>query len=81
MNDPTENTRRDLVQGINSNPGERTALEAKYGQVWNTQELSKDFEVKGFMAPFVTVVRKSDGAKGALMFQNKPRYYFDFQEV
>jgi hypothetical protein len=81
MNDPTENIRRDIVQGINSNPGERAPLETKYGQVWNTQELSNDFEVKGFMAPFISVTRKSDGAKGTLMFQDSPRYYFKFQEA
>ena len=78
MHDETESIRRGLVQGINSDPGSREALEAKHGQVWDTQELGKDFEVLGFMAPFVVVKRKSDGAKGSLMFQHSPRFYFSF---
>ena len=52
----------------------------KPGRVWDTQELGKDFEVTGFMAPFVVVRRKSDGVKGSLMFQHSPRFYFDFTE-
>lgn len=78
MHDETESIRRGLVQGINSDPGSREALEAKHGQVWDTQELGKDFEVLGFMAPFVVVKRKSDGVKGSLMFQGSPRFYFSF---
>ena len=78
MHDETESIRRDLVGQINSDPGFREALEAKHGQVWDTQELSKDFEVLGFMAPFVVVKRKSDGVKGSLMFQHSPRFYFSF---
>jgi len=78
MVDPTENIRKEMVDVINSDPNERAALEAKYGQVWDTQELQKDFEVKGFMAPFISVSRKSDGARGTMMFQHSPRYYFDY---
>ena len=78
MIDPTENIRKEMVDVINSDPNERAALEAKYGQVWDTQELQKDFEVKGFMAPFISVSRKSDGARGTMMFQHSPRYYFDY---
>jgi len=79
MIDDTEVIRRALVNEINSNPGERAALEATYGQVWDTNELGKDFEVSGFMAPFVVVRRKSDGVKGTLVFQHQPRYYYTFQ--
>lgn len=79
MHDPTEATRRELVKEINANPGSREALEAKHGQVWNTQELQQDFEVLGFMAPFVIVSRRSDRAKGSLEFQANERFYFNFQ--
>ncbi len=48
--------------------------------MWDTEELTKDFEVIGFMAPFVAVRRRSDGKKGSLMFQHEPRMYFNFQE-
>ena len=79
MNDPTESIRRTRLVEINSDPNSRAALEAKYGQVWETSELSSDFEVLGFMAPLVAVRRKSDGKKGSLQFQHRPRFYFNFQ--
>ena len=78
MSDNTESIRREMVSEINANPGSRESFEKEYGQVWNTEELSRDFEVKGFMAPFCVVKRKSDGIKGTLMFQHSPRFYFDF---
>ena len=78
MSDPTEPIRREMVARINANPGSREALEAEYGQVWDTQQLGTDFEVSGFMAPFVGVTRKSDGAKGSLTFQHNPRFYYGF---
>ena len=80
MSDPTETVRRELVAEINAEPGSRNALEALHGQVWNTEELSKDFEVLGFGAPVIAVVRKSDGVKGSLFFQHRPRFYFNFKE-
>ena len=78
MQDPTEAIRRDMVEAINVDPGSREALEKEYGQVWDTAELSQDYEVTGFMAPFVCVVRKSDRVEGTLTFQHAPRYYFGF---
>jgi hypothetical protein len=80
MIDDTEEFRRKLQANINNNPPERSELETKYGTVWNTNELYRDFEVKSFLAPFVLVKRKTDGKKGSLMFQHYPRYYFSFQE-
>jgi hypothetical protein len=78
MSDSTEEVRRDLVQAINSVPTERTVLESQYGQVWDTQQLTEDFSVQGFAAPFIVVTRKSDKTRGTLMFQHSPRYYFQF---
>ena len=80
MADPTEPIRKALVQDLNSNPSNRQELEAEYGRVWSTDELARDFEVLGFMAPFVVVRRKSDGCKGSLMFTHLPRFYFSFRE-
>jgi hypothetical protein len=77
--DPTETARRDRLAEINAEPGSRAALEAQYGQIWDTNELRQDFDVLGFMAPFVVVRRKSDGVRGSLEFQNTPRFYFNFQ--
>lgn len=79
MSDLTESIRKQLLTEINTDPGSRAVLEAQYGQVWDTQQLAQDFEVVGFMAPFVVVRRKSDGVKGSLEFQHFPRFYFNFQ--
>ena len=59
---------------------ERERLESKYGKVWSTEELGQDFDVTGFMAPFVVVRRKSDNKKGSLEFQHRPRFYFNWKE-
>ena len=85
--DTTEGIRREMVGQINSEVQsaseelERARLERVYGQVWNTRELSEEFEVLGFMAPFITVRRKSDNKKGSMMFQHHPRFYFAFAEA
>jgi hypothetical protein len=78
MNDPTEAIRREMVSQINAVEGSREYLEAKHGQVWDTEQLQEDFEVLGFLAPFVIARRKSDGVRGSLLFQNSPRLYFGF---
>lgn len=82
--DPTEAIRRVMVPEINGQvqsddpEQERRRLESIHGQVWDTNQLSSDFEVKGFMAPFVVVREKSTGKLGSLMFQHHPRFYFGF---
>jgi len=78
MSDPTETIRRQRIVEINAEPGSREALKEKHGQVWDTGELSQEFDVLGFMAPYVVVTRKSDGQKGSLEFQHDPRFYFNF---
>lgn len=44
-------------------------------QTWTTAELTAEFEVLAFLAPFVEVRRKSDGAVGMLQFDGQPRVY------
>lgn len=78
--DPTEETRRVMTAILNAVASEREKLEQQHGQVWDTAELSRDFEVHGFAAPFVVVRRRSDGKTGSLLFQHAPRYYWGFQE-
>ena len=75
MTDPTEEVRRGLQNMVNSGeiPPE--------GQTWTTEQLREEFEVEGFMAHFVVVRRKSDGARGTLMFGHHPRVYFDFEPI
>ena len=79
MSDPTENIRREMVAAINSNATERTALEERHGQVWDSDEIREDFDVIGFAAPMMIVSRKSDGKRGSLVFQHSPRFYWGFE--
>jgi len=79
MSDPTEALRRERLVEINVEPGSREALEAKHGQVYDTEQLAEEFQVEGFMAPLVVVRRKRDGILGSLEFQHCPRFYFNFQ--
>jgi hypothetical protein len=79
MSDETETIRKELVAQINAEPGSREALEVEHGQVWDTKQLGEDFDVIGFAAPLVVVSRKSDGQKGSLFFQARPRFYFGFE--
>jgi hypothetical protein len=75
--DPTEPARRAMIAA-----GEPAAdLAASDGQRWDTEALQRDFDVVGFMAPFVVVIRKSDGVKGVLEFTSNPRVYFGFEET
>ena len=79
MADETEEFRRGLVAVLNSNKTDRQVLEEWYGEVWDTDELQRDFIVQAFYAPFVIVTRRKDGVRGSLMFQDHPRYYFKFE--
>lgn len=80
MGDPTETIRREMVANINAEPGSREALEAKHGQVWDTEEMQRDFKALGFGAPLIVVQRRADGVKGSLTFQHEPRFYYGFKE-
>jgi len=55
-------------------------LEAQYGKVWDSDGLRQDFEVLGFMAPFVVAKHKASGKKGTLEFTHSPRAYFNWVE-
>jgi len=81
MSDPTEFARRAMVQDQQARgPTPRELLEKAYGRVWDTRELTEEFEVISFLAPLVCVRRKRDGQQGSLSFQPSPRLYFDFVE-
>jgi hypothetical protein len=83
IQDDTEAFRRRRLVEINSTVEaddpltERKRLEARYGQIWDAEQLAKDFTVLGFMSPYVVVQRKGDGRKGSLEFQHAPRFYFN----
>lgn len=74
MTDPTEGIRRELVHAINS------GVIPPEGHEWTTDELTKEFEVLGFLAPFVIVRNRATGKKGSLMFKHSPRVYFGWKE-
>ena len=48
---------------------------------WMTDQLTRDFSVIGFQAPFCVVRRKADGVRGSLEFRHRPRLYFSWQAV
>jgi len=73
MTDSTEQFRREM---ITSGQVERDLKRAE--QTWTTEEVREQFDVIGFLAPFVAVRRKSDGVKGSLEFRHLPRVYFNF---
>ncbi len=84
IQDDTEELRRDRLVEINSAVEsddvltERKRLEAQYGQTWDAAPVAEDYEILGFMAPYVVVRRRTDGRKGSLEFQHLPRFYFNF---
>lgn len=56
----------------------RQALEAQHGQVWNIEELNRDFVVIGYDAPYVIVRRRIDNVLGSLLLHENPRLYYLF---
>ena len=77
--DHTEAFRRQAAKKLNDVEGSREYLEKQPGKIWSTTELAKEFEVIGFMAPFVVVKNLETGERGSLFFQDIPRYYFNFR--
>ena len=78
--DSTETLRRDRLVCLNASRAQRATLEQRYGRVWNTVELGRDFVVLGYLAPYVVVDRKADRSRGSLEFQDHPRFYFNWEE-
>lgn len=83
MTDPTEGTRMQQQAALNAEAADasdpQTELGAKYGQLWDTGEFQKDYTVHSFLAPYVSVTRKSDKLRGTLLFSHSPRFYHSFQ--
>ena len=73
MTDHTESLRREMIES-NQPFVDLAAADKRY----TTTEMSAEFEVIGFMAPFVAVRRKADGVKGSMEFTHSPRFYFNF---
>ena len=73
MNDETETIRREMLATGQPYRDLETATDR-----WTTDQLREEFDVVGFAAPFVVVIRKADKVKGSLEFTHNPRVYFNF---
>ena len=80
MEDFSGSQRKRLAAYINMKRLERDRLSERYSDIYNSDELTKNFRVESFAAPFVLVTRKEDGQRGTLLFQHHPRFYFQFKE-
>jgi hypothetical protein len=58
-------------------------LKAKYGKnnVWDIDELRKEFKIESSLKPYTFVTRKKDGKKGSVMFSGRPRLYYNFNKT
>lgn len=74
MIDETETARRVAQAEANAMTDDDLPAER-----WDASTLQRDYDVVGFMAPYVVVIRKHDGVKGSLEFRHSPRVYFNFQ--
>jgi hypothetical protein len=72
--DPTEAIRREMIA---TGEPQRDLAETKERR-WSTSELTRDFDVLGFAAPFVVVRHRDTGVKGSLEFTHSPRVYFNW---
>ena len=55
-------------------------LQKTYGQVWTTDELTSEFSIESFLAPFCFGVHRETGKKYSIQFQHSPRFYFNAKE-
>lgn len=67
-------------QRVSAETATRKVLETKYGKVWNTEELSEEYEQTGSLGLVILVRRRSDGRNGSMEFHHSPRFYFHFKE-
>lgn len=74
--DPTESARRAMLAA--GQPAADLAATPESERM-TTAEMCAAYDVIGFAAPFVVVVRKADGVRGSLEFTHSPRFYFGFK--
>ena len=63
------------IKDYGRNPEEIESLEV---EKLTTAQVSELYRIEGFMAPYVTVTRKSDNVRGIMEFSHDPRLYFNF---
>lgn len=69
---------RMLDRYINGTPREFDELEGSYDEVWSERDAAERFEIYGFKPPFALARCIATGERGTLLFQNSPRYYFNW---
>lgn len=72
--DPTESIRREMLE-----TDQPLSDAAQAVDLMTTDEMSAQYTVLAFLAPFVIVRRKADGRNGSLEFTHSPRRYFNWQ--
>ena len=60
-------------------PDVHQEIQEEGGECWTTDEVTQEFEILGFLAPFCTAVRISTGEKGSLLFGHRPRIYYGWK--
>ena len=58
----------------------RKVIEERVGQVWNTDEVTKEFNIEGFLAPLCYGTHRETGVKITLAFTHSPRFYYGLRE-
>ena len=76
----SESARMRKIIEVNPEAGSRAALEEQYGQVWTMDEVTAQFEITSFLAPYVYAVERKTGRKVRLAFQHHPRFYFSLTD-
>lgn len=56
----------------------REELEAEHGQVWDDNELDREYFGCLKMGPLALAIRRLDLVAGTLSVQNEPRFYHTF---
>ncbi len=55
------------------------AIQEDGGECWTTEEVTQEFEILGFLAPFCTAKKRDTGEKGTLTFIHRPRIYYGWR--
>lgn len=69
----------DVLAAISLQPRTRAELETEFGEVWDIDELSREFVVTAVIPPKYIVRRISDGAVGSMLMQLRPKLFFHFR--
>lgn len=69
-----------ILQEIKENyPDIYQQIGGSNGLCWTTDELTEEFEVTSFMAPYCFAIRRKTGEKGSFTFLHMPRIYYNWR--